>query len=327
MKRLIALVLALCMALAAVPALAADWELEESTTLYGSTKTKMYNIKRAVDALDGAKIYYGQTFSFNTVVGPRTKAAGYKDAMNGRGTEVTGGGVSQLATTLYLAVRDCGYVDIKPFKTYDEDFADWYVEDGSDAIVTDYEAGHDFRFTSRYSGTMVINAWIDDDDDCLYCSVEFEAGSSSSGDGYASTQIFGSSSKKSNILRAAAAIDGVTLERGDEFSFNDIVGPRTQAKGYKDAINGRGVEVTGGGVAQVASTIYLAIKNMDCVSIDPVKTYGKKFVDGYVTDPDDAIITDYKAGTDFSFTYWGSDTLVVEVYEDDDELICRVYEE
>ena len=85
--------------------------------------------------------------------------------------------------------------------------------------------------------------------------------------------------------------------------------------------------MTGGGVAQVASTVYLAVKNMDCVSVDPVKTYGKKFVDGYVTDPADAVITDYKAGTDFSFTYWGYNTLVVEVYEDDDDLICRVYEE
>lgn len=326
MKKLVALVLALCMILSAVPAMAADMELEAWTTLYGSTKTKLHNIEKAIEELDGTLIYYGQEFSFNAVVGPRTKEEGYKDAMNGRGVEVTGGGVSQLATTLYLAVRDSGYIDVEPFKTYDEKFADWYVEDGADAIITDYEVGHDFKFTSWYDGIIEIDAWIDDEDDYLYCTLTFEEGSSG-GNGYGETPIFGSSNKRSNIRRAAAAIDGITLERGDEFSFNDIVGPRTKEKGYKDAKNGRGAEVTGGGVAQVASTVYLAVKNMDCVSVDPVKTYGKKFVDGYVTDPADAVITDYKAGTDFSFTYWGYNTLVVEVYEDDDELICRVYEE
>ena len=326
MKKLVALVLALCVILAAVPAMADSWTEEAWTTLYGSTKTKLHNIEMAIEELDGTKVYYGQNFSFNNVIGPRSKEVGYKDAMNGRGVEVTGGGVSQLATTLYLAVRDCGYIDVEPFMAYDEDFADWYVEDGADAIVTDYEVGHDFEFTSWYDGIIEINAWIDDEDDYLRCSLTFIEGSEG-GNGYGETPIFGSSSKRSNILRAAKAINGVTLERGDEFSFNEIVGPRTKEKGYKDALNGRGTEVTGGGVAQVASTVYLAVKNMDCVSVDPVKTYGKKFVDGYVTDPEDAIITDYKAGTDFSFTYWGYNTLVVEIYEDGNDLVCRVYEE
>ena len=41
MKKLVALVLALCVILAAVPAMADSWTEEAWTTLYGSTKTKL----------------------------------------------------------------------------------------------------------------------------------------------------------------------------------------------------------------------------------------------------------------------------------------------
>ncbi len=49
---------------------------------------------------------------------------------------------------------------------------------------------------------------------------------------------------------------------GDVFSFNDIVGDRTSARGYKTAVNGRGVKAMGGGVAQVATTLYLALQKL-----------------------------------------------------------------
>ena len=67
--------------------------------------------------------------------------------------------------------------------------------------------------------------------------------------------------RTNNLVQACAAIDGTVLNPGEVFSFNKIVGERTAAKGYKAATvyNGGGESVPelGGGVCQVASTIYM----------------------------------------------------------------------
>ena len=65
-----------------------------------------------------------------------------------------------------------------------------------------------------------------------------------------------------NIRVAAAALDGLLVPPGQEFSFNDVVGPRSSDAGYKNAkviINAEFVEGIGGGVCQVSSTLYNAI--------------------------------------------------------------------
>lgn len=71
-----------------------------------------------------------------------------------------------------------------------------------------------------------------------------------------------SNSNRTNNLRLACeAIDGLILKPGDVFSFNDTVGERTAAKGYKEATVYSGmqsVQELGGGVCQVASTLYYA---------------------------------------------------------------------
>ena len=65
-----------------------------------------------------------------------------------------------------------------------------------------------------------------------------------------------------NLELACKAIDGTILNPGDEFSFNKIVGERTPEKGYQSAIvyqtGGKSEAEAGGGVCQVASTIYTA---------------------------------------------------------------------
>ena len=58
---------------------------------------------------------------------------------------------------------------------------------------------------------------------------------------------------------AAKAINGIVLQPGEEFSFNNRVGERTEAKGYQAAAaynNGEVVQEIGGGVCQVSSTMY-----------------------------------------------------------------------
>ena len=78
--------------------------------------------------------------------------------------------------------------------------------------------------------------------------------------GQKSTSLSGSSASRiNNITLAANAINGLVLNPGEEFSFNDVVGERTTAKGYKAAgaySGGEVVQEVGGGICQVSSTIY-----------------------------------------------------------------------
>ncbi|HEY8449967.1 MAG TPA: VanW family protein [Bacillota bacterium] len=64
-----------------------------------------------------------------------------------------------------------------------------------------------------------------------------------------------------NIRLAAAAVDGTMLAPGQVFSFNEVVGPRTEERGYQFApviLEGEFVPGVGGGVCQVSSTLHVA---------------------------------------------------------------------
>lgn len=68
---------------------------------------RSYNIKVAAEALDNKLIMPREVFSFNDVVGQRTKEAGYKESLvieNNEFTPGIGGGVCQVSSTLYNAV-------------------------------------------------------------------------------------------------------------------------------------------------------------------------------------------------------------------------------
>lgn len=66
----------------------------------------------------------------------------------------------------------------------------------------------------------------------------------------------------SNIQLACSKIEGTILYPGDVFSYNDALGERTEAAGFKMAgaySNGEVVEELGGGICQVSSTLYSAM--------------------------------------------------------------------
>lgn len=73
------------------------------------------NIKRAADKINGMIVQPGETFSLNGATDPRDASTGYVEAgiiENGRAARGIGGGVSQLATTLYNASYFAGMTDI-----------------------------------------------------------------------------------------------------------------------------------------------------------------------------------------------------------------------
>ena len=75
-----------------------------------------------------------------------------------------------------------------------------------------------------------------------------------------STNYVNNSNRTNNLRLACEAINGTILNPGEVFSFNDVVGERTAAKGYLPATvyvtGGASAEELGGGVCQVASSIY-----------------------------------------------------------------------
>ena len=73
-----------------------------------------------------------------------------------------------------------------------------------------------------------------------------------------------SSNRINNIEVAAGHLNNLVVMPGQEISVSDTIKPRTTANGYKSAgayLNGRTVPAIGGGICQVSSTVYNAVKN------------------------------------------------------------------
>lgn len=81
------------------------------------------------------------------------------------------------------------------------------------------------------------------------------------------------SGRATNVELAASKINGVVLNPGETFSYNDTVGKRTTAAGFKSAAaysGGKVVQEVGGGICQVSSTLYCAAlyANLEIVARD-----------------------------------------------------------
>jgi vancomycin resistance protein YoaR len=80
--------------------------VSEFTTYYSCCAPRVTNIERAAELLDGTIIPPGKEFSLNGALGKRTEAKGFVSApqiFNGRFEDAVGGGISQVATTLFNA--------------------------------------------------------------------------------------------------------------------------------------------------------------------------------------------------------------------------------
>jgi len=86
------------------------------TTTFPYAEYRNTNIGRAADLVNGTLLKPGQEFSLNDTVGERTEANGFTDGFvisDGVYTQELGGGVSQLATTLFNAAFFAGLKDVE----------------------------------------------------------------------------------------------------------------------------------------------------------------------------------------------------------------------
>lgn len=106
--------------------------------------------------------------------------------------------------------------------------------------------------------------------------------------------------RSANIVLASSKISGTVLMPGETFSFNQIVGQRTAAAGFKEAAaysEGQVVQEIGGGICQVSSTLYNAALYANLKITERTNHY---FSPGYVKSGLDATVS--WGGPDFKFT-------------------------
>ncbi len=124
-----------------------------------SEEGRTNNIKLAFQKINGLVLEPGKTFSFNTVVGTRTKANGFFEAPEyAYGDLVTGigGGVCQASTTVYLAAVTSNMTITKRTK---HSMPVNYTEMGQDATVSDGRL--DFKFVNSTDGRIYITAHVE----------------------------------------------------------------------------------------------------------------------------------------------------------------------
>lgn len=137
------------------------------------------------------------------------------------------------------------------------------------------------------------------------------------------TKTTANSKRNTNIKLSAQAINGKILQPGEEFSFNDVVGQRTEAKGYKGAAaynNGEVVEEIGGGVCQVSSTLYNVVVR---AGLETTLRRSHTFEPSYVTPGCDATVS--WNGPDYKFVNNSSAAIGIRASYADQTVTISIY--
>ena len=124
-----------------------------------SSSARLHNIRLALSSINGTCLEPGEVFSFNGVVGERTKAAGYRPAPAYSRMETVmeyGGGICQVSSTLYAAVEKAG---LEIVERHSHSLKVTYIPKGMDATV-DW-GNKDFKFANNTSEAIYIVGYVD----------------------------------------------------------------------------------------------------------------------------------------------------------------------
>ena len=127
---------------------------EFSTSIATSNSGRKFNVRKALNAINGTHLSKKEKFSFNNIVGRRTADKGYKNAkiiLDGEFTEGIGGGVCQVSSTLYNAVLLAG---LKVTSAQKHSQRVGYVKAGFDAMVN--YGTSDLVFENNTEGDIYI---------------------------------------------------------------------------------------------------------------------------------------------------------------------------
>lgn len=114
-----------------------------------------------------------------------------------------------------------------------------------------------------------------------------------------------------NIKLASKKINGIIIESGEIFSFNNIVGAMGAKQGFKKAVTfvqGKEVEDYGGGICQVSTTIFNAVKSL---GVEILEQHHHSHEVPYVKKGEDAAIS--YGSEDFKFKNLNSYPLQINI--------------
>jgi len=148
-----------------------------TTKLNTGEVNRTSNIDLAAKSVNGTVLCPDDVFSYNTVVGARTAARGYKDAKIFQAGEVVdgiGGGICQLSSTIYIATLRAG---LETTERYSHRFAVSYTALGQDATVAWGSLDYKFKNSSawpvkltvsRSGGNLTVSVYGTKEDDYTY---------------------------------------------------------------------------------------------------------------------------------------------------------------
>ena len=132
--------------------------------------------------------------------------------------------------------------------------------------------------------------------------------------------------RNTNIRLASEALNGTVVHPGEEFSFNQAVGQRTEAKGYKGAAaynNGEVVQEIGGGVCQVSTTLYNAVYRSGLGEESISFRRSHTFEPNYITPGQDATVSWEQP--DFRFKNTSSTSIGIKASYADQKMTVSIY--
>ena len=134
------------------------------TPLYEKNTPRINNIKLASNAINNIILVPNQEFSFNTIVGERTKSKGYQEApifvKTENGTQKgmgVGGGVCQVSSTVYKAAKNA---NLEILERHAHSKKVFYTQIGDDATVA--YPSTDLRFRNNKKNDIVIKVDVSD---------------------------------------------------------------------------------------------------------------------------------------------------------------------
>lgn len=121
---------------------------------------RVQNLVRGAELLNGSVIMPGEEFSVEQATLPYTLENGYVDGgayENGEIVQSIAGGICQVSTTLYNAIL---YAEVEVTWRNNHSMAVSYVQPSRDAAIA--EGILDFRFKNNYDTPILIEGYIDD---------------------------------------------------------------------------------------------------------------------------------------------------------------------
>lgn len=130
---------------------------------YGSSVSRIENIKLASSRLNGLLLKPGESFSFNQALGEVSKETGFKEAWvikEGKTVLGDGGGVCQVSTTLFRAILNAGLpIEERQAHAYRVYYYEQNSPVGLDATV--FEPSPDLKFKNDTTNHILIQTSVD----------------------------------------------------------------------------------------------------------------------------------------------------------------------